>query len=125
MCRPRLGFEHLVLVDLLRAEVLNLVLLDECEEAGLTLVIVHASKIVPIKPDSGRIGARSRSTSSMTVAARDTTPQELMQMFEGVSAASSKESRAAELAKLPLLERLAQRIVDGERTACTLTSTRR
>src|SRR4029077_20265555 len=41
--------------------------------------------------------------------------QELMQMFEGVSAASSKESRAAELAKLPLLERLAQRIVDGER----------
>ena len=41
--------------------------------------------------------------------------QELMGMFEGVSAASSKESRAAELAKLPLLERLAQRIVDGER----------
>ena len=40
---------------------------------------------------------------------------ELMAMFEGVSAASSKESRAAELAKLPLLERLAQRIVDGER----------
>ena len=38
-----------------------------------------------------------------------------MQMFEGVLAASSKESRAAELAKLPLLERLAQRIVDGER----------
>ena len=41
--------------------------------------------------------------------------QELMQMFEGVSAASSKESRAAELAALPLLERLARRIVDGER----------
>src|SRR4029077_18607830 len=41
--------------------------------------------------------------------------QELMQMFEGVSAASSKESRAAELAKMPLLERLAQRIVDGGR----------
>ena len=40
---------------------------------------------------------------------------ELMAMFEGVSAASSKESRAAELAKMPLLERLAQRIVDGER----------
>jgi cobalamin-dependent methionine synthase I len=28
--------------------------------------------------------------------------EELMQMFEGVSAASSKESCAAELAKLPL-----------------------
>src|SRR5246127_3086535 len=38
-----------------------------------------------------------------------------MQLFEGVSSASSKESRAAELAKLPLFERLAQRIVDGER----------
>ena len=36
-------------------------------------------------------------------------------MFEGVSAASSQESRAAELAELPLLERLARRIVDGER----------
>ena len=36
-------------------------------------------------------------------------------MFEGVSAASSKESRAAELAELPLLERLGARIVDGER----------
>jgi 5-methyltetrahydrofolate--homocysteine methyltransferase len=36
-------------------------------------------------------------------------------MFEGVCAASSKESRAAELTKLPLLVRLAQRIVDGER----------
>ena len=41
--------------------------------------------------------------------------QVLIQMFEGVAAASSKESRAAELTKLPLLERLAQRIVDGER----------
>src|SRR3954451_16188529 len=41
--------------------------------------------------------------------------QELMRLFEGVSAASSKESRAAELAKLPLLQRLARRIVDGER----------
>ena len=37
-------------------------------------------------------------------------------MFEGAAAASSKESRAAERTwKLPLLERLAQRIVDGER----------
>jgi hypothetical protein len=36
-------------------------------------------------------------------------------MFDGVGAASSKESRAAELTKLPLLVRLAQRIVDGER----------
>lgn len=38
-----------------------------------------------------------------------------MRLFEGVSAASSKEDRLAELAGLPLFERLAQRIVDGER----------
>src|SRR5699024_4951630 len=41
--------------------------------------------------------------------------QELMAMFEGVSAASSSESRAAELAAMPLFERLARRIIDGER----------
>ena len=38
-----------------------------------------------------------------------------MELFEGVSAASARESRAAELAALPLFERLERRIVDGER----------
>ncbi len=42
-----------------------------------------------------------------------------MELFEGVSAASARESRAQELAKLPLFERLERRIVDGERNGLT------
>ncbi|MBQ6639591.1 MAG: B12-binding domain-containing protein, partial [Saccharopolyspora sp.] len=41
--------------------------------------------------------------------------QKLMSLFEGKTAASSGASRAEELAKLPLFERLEKRIVDGER----------
>src|SRR6202011_5591021 len=96
-------------------QVLNSVFLHECQQAGLDAAIVHASKIVPMNriPEDRRQVAldlvydrRREGYDPLT---------ELMAMFEGVSAASSKESRAAELAKLPLLERLAQRIVDGER----------
>jgi 5-methyltetrahydrofolate--homocysteine methyltransferase len=96
-------------------QVLNSVFLHECQEAGLTSAIVHASKILPMN----RIPEDRRTVALDLVYDRRREGydplQELMQMFEGVSAASSKESRAAELAKLPLFERLAQRIVDGER----------
>src|SRR6185503_11097173 len=87
----------------------------ECQEAGLDSAIVHASKIQPMN----RIDDKQREVALDLVYDRRREGYdpltELMAMFEGVSAASSKESRAAELAKLPLLERLAQRIVDGER----------
>jgi 5-methyltetrahydrofolate--homocysteine methyltransferase len=96
-------------------QVLNSVFLHECQEAGLDSAIVHASKILPMN----RIDEKQREVALDLVYDRRREGydplQELMTMFEGVSAASSKESRAAELAKLPLLERLAQRIVDGER----------
>src|SRR5271156_841922 len=98
-------------------QVLNSVFLHECQEAGLDSAIVHASKILPIN----RIPEEQRQVALDLVYDRrrpedEYDPlQELMRLFEGVSAASSKESRAAELAKLPLFERLAQRIVDGER----------
>ncbi|MGO9154531.1 methionine synthase [Mycobacterium sp.] len=96
-------------------QVLNSVFLHECQEAGLDSAIVHASKILPMN----RIPEEHRQVALDLVYDRrrdDYDPlQELMRLFEGVSAASSKESRAAELAKLPLFERLAQRIVDGER----------
>jgi 5-methyltetrahydrofolate--homocysteine methyltransferase len=96
-------------------QVLNSVFLHECQEAGLDSAIVHASKILPMN----RIPEDQRDVALDLVYDRrrdEYDPlQELMRLFEGVSAASSKESRAAELAKLPLLERLAQRIVDGER----------
>ncbi|MDI3313884.1 MAG: methionine synthase [Mycobacterium sp.] len=96
-------------------QVLNSVFLHECRQAGLDSAIVHASKILPINriPDDQRqvaldlIYDRRRDGYDPL--------QELMRLFEGVSAASSQQSRAAELARLPLFERLAQRIVDGER----------
>ena len=96
-------------------QVLNSVFLHECQEAGLDSAILHASKILPMN----RIDEEQRKIALDLVYDRRREGydplQELMRIFEGVSAASSKESRAAELAKLPLLERLAQRIVDGER----------
>jgi 5-methyltetrahydrofolate--homocysteine methyltransferase len=96
-------------------QVLNSVFLHECQEAGLDSAIVHASKILPIN----RIPEEQRNVALDLVYDRRREGydplHELMRLFEGVSAASSKESRAAELAKLPLFERLAQRIVDGER----------
>ncbi len=96
-------------------QVLNSVFLHECQEAGLDSAIVHASKILPMN----RIPVEQRDVALDLIYDRrrdEYDPlQELMRLFEGVSAASSKESRAAELAKLPLLERLARRIVDGER----------
>ena len=96
-------------------QVLNSVFLHECQEAGLDSAIVHASKILPMN----RIPEEHRKVALDLVYDRRADEydplQELMRLFEGVSAASSKESRAAELAKLPLFDRLAQRIVDGER----------
>ncbi|MDQ7804069.1 methionine synthase [Amycolatopsis sp. A133] len=100
-------------------QVLNSVFLHECVQAGLDTAIVHASKILPMAriPDDRRAVAldlihdRRREGYDPL--------QELMALFEGVSAASSKASRAEELAALPLFERLERRIVDGERTGLT------
>ena len=41
--------------------------------------------------------------------------QRYLELFEGVEAKSSSETRAQELAALPLFERLERRIIDGER----------
>ena len=100
-------------------QVLNSVFLHECVQAGLDTAIVHASKIVPMAriPDEQRAVAldliydRRRSDPE-----KDYDPlQELMALFDGVTTSSSRESRAAELAALPLFERLQRRIVDGDR----------
>ncbi|NLU84914.1 methionine synthase [Rhodococcus sp. HNM0569] len=96
-------------------QVLNSVFLHECTEAGLDTAIVHASKILPM----ARIPDEQRQTALDLVYDRRTDDydplQKLMQLFEGVSAASARESKAQELAALPLFERLEQRIVDGDR----------
>ncbi|MDX3193393.1 methionine synthase [Streptomyces sp. MN03-5084-2B] len=100
-------------------QVLNSVFLHECVQAGLDTAIVHASKILPM----ARIPDDQRAVALDLVHDRRRDGydplQELMALFEGVSAASSKASRAEELAALPLFERLERRIVDGERNGLT------
>ncbi|MGV9360579.1 methionine synthase [Amycolatopsis sp. NPDC003731] len=100
-------------------QVLNSVFLHECVQAGLDTAIVHASKILPM----ARIPDDQRAVALDLVYDRRRPGydplQELMALFEGVSAASSKASRAEELAALPLFERLERRIVDGERNGLT------
>jgi 5-methyltetrahydrofolate--homocysteine methyltransferase len=101
-------------------QVLNSVFLHECVLAGLDTAIVHASKIVPI----ARIDYEQRSAAldliydrrrpaTATTEAYDPLSA-FMALFEGVTASSTKASRAEELAALPLFERLQRRIIDGE-----------
>jgi 5-methyltetrahydrofolate--homocysteine methyltransferase len=96
-------------------QVLNSVFLHECREAGLDTAIVHASKIVPI----ARIPEEQRTVALDLVYDRRAEGydplQKFMALFEGVTASSNRQTRAAELAALPLFERLERRIVDGER----------
>jgi 5-methyltetrahydrofolate--homocysteine methyltransferase len=95
--------------------VLNSVFLAECVRAGLDSAIVHASRIMPVN----RIPDEQRQVALDLVYDRrrpDYDPlSRFLDMFEGVDMAAVKESRAAELARLPLWERLKRRIIDGER----------
>lgn len=96
-------------------QVLNSVFLHECQQAGLSSAIVHASKILPMS----KIPEEQRRVALDLVYDRRRDGydplQELIDAFEGVDAASARASRAEELAALPLAERLERRIVDGER----------
>ena len=96
-------------------QVLNSVFLHECVQAGLDTAIVHASKILPM----ARIPDEQRDVALDLIYDRRRDGydplQKLMELFEGVSAASARETRVAELNRLPLFERLERRIVDGER----------
>ncbi|WP_354643392.1 methionine synthase [Kitasatospora camelliae] len=95
--------------------VINSVFLNECVEAGLDSAIVHAAKILPV----ARIPEEQREVALDLVYDRRRDGydplQKLLQLFEGVSAASVKASKAEELAALPLEQRLQRRIIDGER----------
>ncbi|MFC4868367.1 methionine synthase [Streptomonospora arabica] len=94
--------------------VLNSVFLHECVEAGLTSAIVHASKILPMNriPDEQRQVALDMIYDRRT---EDYDPlAKFLDLFEGVDAQALKASRADELAKLPLWDRLERRIIDGE-----------
>jgi 5-methyltetrahydrofolate--homocysteine methyltransferase len=96
-------------------QVLNSVFLAECSKAGLDSAIVSPSKIVPLAriPDEQREAALDlvydRRRPGYDPLSR------MLDLFEDVDAVSAKASRAAELAALPLDERLKRRIIDGER----------
>ena len=93
--------------------VLNSVFLHECVQAGLDSAIVHSAKILPMDriPDDQRQVALD-----LIYDRRDEYDPlaKFLEMFEGVTAKSARETRAAELAALPLGERLQRRIIDGE-----------
>lgn len=100
--------------------VLNSVFLAECVKVGLDSAIVHPSKIMPIN----RIPEEQLKVALDLVYDRREFDGELctydplsrfLELFEGIAATSSRKSRAEELAALPIRERLARRIIDGEK----------
>ncbi|WP_163542241.1 methionine synthase [Occultella kanbiaonis] len=100
--------------------VLNSVFLHEAVQAGLDSAIVHAAKILPLAkiPDEQRQAALDlvwdRREFDETGAMTHDPLAHLLDLFSGVDSAALKDQRAAELAALPLGERLQRRIIDGE-----------
>jgi 5-methyltetrahydrofolate--homocysteine methyltransferase len=96
-------------------QVLNSVFLNECVKAGLDSAIVHASKILP----TARIPDEQREVALDLVYDRRREGYDplskFLELFEGVDVTSARQSRAEELAGLPLSERLERRIIDGEK----------
>ncbi|REF01002.1 methionine synthase (B12-dependent) [Thermomonospora umbrina] len=94
--------------------VLNSVFLAECADAGLDSAIVHASKILP----TARLPEEQRKVALDLIYDRRSEGYDplhrFMELFEGVDTKALKAGRAAELAGLPLWERLKRRIIDGE-----------
>jgi 5-methyltetrahydrofolate--homocysteine methyltransferase len=102
-------------------QVLNSVFLHECTKAGLDSAIVHASKILPFAriPDEQREVALDLVWDRRRPATDDAPAYDpltrFLDLFEGVDPAAARQSRAEELAALPLSERLGRRVIDGER----------
>jgi 5-methyltetrahydrofolate--homocysteine methyltransferase len=95
--------------------VLNSVFLHECQKAGLTTAIVHASKILPMSkiPEDQREVAldlvydrRREGYDPLTA---------FLELFEGVDSQATAGTRLDALLALPLKERLERRIIDGEK----------
>ena len=101
--------------------VLNSVFLAEAVKMGLDSAIVHPSKITPIS----RIDPKQLKVAMDLVYDRRTFDADgnctydpltiYLNLFDGVETTTSKITRAAELAALPLIERLERRIIDGEK----------
>ena len=105
--------------------VLNSVFLAEAVKNGLDSAIVHPSKITPMN----RIPAEQLKVALDLVYDKREFDKDgnliydpltkFLGLFENVEVTSTKESRAAELAALPLEQRLQRRIIDGEKVGLT------
>ncbi len=101
--------------------VLNSVFLAEAVKAGLDSAIVHPSKITPM----ARIDEAAKAVALDLIYDRRTFDEQgnttydplskFLELFDGVEVKSNRLTRAAELAALPLAERLERRIIDGEK----------
>ncbi|MEG0362928.1 MAG: methionine synthase, partial [Aurantimicrobium sp.] len=100
--------------------VLNSVFIHEAVEAGLDSAIVDAAKIVPLAsiPEDQRKVALDLVWDRREYDADGNVTYDplstMLDLFDGVDSASLKDARAAELAALPVGERLERRIIDGE-----------
>lgn len=100
--------------------VLNSVFLHEATEAGLDSAIVHAAKILPLAviEDEQRKVALDlvwdrREYDDQGILTYDPLAA-MLELFSDVDLASMRDQRAAEMAALPVTERLERRIIDGD-----------
>ncbi|GAA4173684.1 methionine synthase [Gryllotalpicola koreensis] len=101
-------------------QVLNSVFLHEAVQAGLDSAIIDAAKIVPLAslPDEQRQVALDLVWDRRRYSADGTLEYDplarMLEIFAGVDTKALRDQRAAELAALPVGERLERRIIDGE-----------
>lgn len=106
--------------------VLNSVFLHECIQVGLTSAIVHAARIMPLNqiPKEQLDAALELIYDKRVYDTEGNVSYDpltnYLDVFSGVDTATAKQSRAAELAALPLKERLERRIIDGEKKGLEL-----
>ena len=100
--------------------VLNSVFIHEAVAAGLDSAIVDAAKIVPLAsvPDEQREVALDLVWDRRAYDADGNLTYDplarMLDLFAGVNSAELRDARAAEMAALPVGERLERRIIDGE-----------
>jgi 5-methyltetrahydrofolate--homocysteine methyltransferase len=101
--------------------VLNSVFLHECVQAGLTSAIVHAARIMPLNqiPQEQLDAAMELIYDKREYDADGNVSYDplthFLDVFSGVDSKAARQSRADELAAMPLNERLQRRIIDGEK----------
>jgi 5-methyltetrahydrofolate--homocysteine methyltransferase len=104
---------------------LNSIFLDEARKVGLDSAIIHPSKITPAAniEEADRKLALDLIYDQRVIDENGITTYdpltEMLKRFEGVELKNLKANRLTELANLPVEKRLAQRIIDGEKSGLT------